>query len=64
MLQYDFPDVPVELIEVEANPELAKKFKVRATPTLLRVGTDGKETRLVGNQARETLQSFFGMRNS
>lgn len=64
MLQCDFPDVPVELIEVESNPELAKKFKVRAIPTLLRVGQDGKEHRIVGNQARETLQSFFGMRHA
>ncbi len=63
-IKCDFSEVPVECIEIETHPDLAKANRVHATPTLLRIGIDGKEKRLVGNQARETLQSFFGMRNA
>ena len=63
-LKYDFADVPVEFIECESNADVAKKNQIREFPTLLRIGEDGKEKRLVGNQAHETLQSFFGMRHT
>lgn len=52
--------VPVHKIDVDAHPDLAAEFGVRAVPTYI-VFRDGvPDERLVGQQPKEVLQAALG----
>lgn len=56
--------VPVRQVDVQAEPQLTQRFKIRSTPTYV-VLRDGKEvTRLLGTQSIQKLRDALGQNAS
>jgi thioredoxin 1 len=60
-LNKDQIEIKFQIIDVDSEGELTRKFSVRSVPTFVRI-EDGEETsRITGAQTREQLERF--MRN-
>jgi thioredoxin-like negative regulator of GroEL len=53
-------EVPIQVIDIDDEPELAQHFMVRSVPTLVKIDQDKKEVeRLVGMQYQSDLDKFI-----
>lgn len=53
------PSVPVERVDARACPELAEKFGVRGTPTLIALDHGVEVARLVGSHGEQAIERLF-----
>ena len=59
-LQRDYPVPPVEVIDIDVLPELAKDYGVRGVPTLVMLDGNIEVRRQVGVVTREKLIQWLG----
>jgi thioredoxin-like negative regulator of GroEL len=52
-------NVPIEVIDIDANTEAAMEFGVRGVPTLVMLDENIEVKRLVGMQSLKTLEDWF-----
>ena len=53
-------EVPIQVIDIDKEPELAQHFGIRSVPTLVKIDEDKKEVeRLVGMQSQADLDKFI-----
>ena len=53
-------EVPIQVIDIDDQPELAQHFNIRSVPTLVKIDKDKKEVeRLVGMQNQSPLDKFI-----
>ena len=53
-------EVPIQVIDIDDQPELAQHFNIRSVPTLVKIDQDKKEVeRLVGMQFQSDLDKFI-----
>ena len=53
-------DVPIQVIDIDDQPELAQHFNIRSVPTLVKIDEDEKEVeRIVGMQFQSDLDKFI-----
>ena len=53
-------EVPIQVIDIDDQPELAQHFNIRSVPTLVKIDEDKKEVeRLVGMQFQSDLDKFI-----
>lgn len=53
-------NVPVEVIDIDENEELARSYNIRSVPTLVKLDEDGNEVdRLVGMKPVNVLKEWF-----
>ena len=53
-------EVPIQVIDIDDEPELAQHFNIRSVPTLVKIDQDKKEVeRLVGMQNQSPLDKFI-----
>ena len=53
-------EVPIQVIDIDDQPELAQHFMVRSVPTLIKIDKDKKEVdRVVGVQSTADLEKFI-----
>ena len=53
-------EVPIQVIDIDDQPELAQHFNIRSVPTLVKIDEDKKEVeRLVGIQNQSPLDKFI-----
>ena len=53
-------EVPIQVIDIDDQPELAQHFNIRSVPTLVKIDEDKKEVeRLVGMQNQFPLDKFI-----
>jgi thioredoxin 1 len=58
-LNRDQSDVKFQMIDVDSEGELTRKFEVKSIPTFIRI-EDGKEVaRVTGAQTRKDLEKFI-----
>jgi thioredoxin 1 len=58
-LKRDQSDVKFQIIDVDSEGELTRKFEVKSIPTFIRI-EDGKEVaRVTGAQTRNDLEKFI-----
>lgn len=51
----------IESVDVDKNPELAKQYKIRSVPTLVKLNDDGNEiSRKSGNMNKTELLKYYG----
>ena len=53
-------EVPIQVIDIDDETELAQHFGIRSVPTLVKIDQDKKEVeRLVGMQSQAELDKFI-----
>ena len=53
-------EVPIQVIDIDKESELAQHFGIRSVPTLIKIDEDKKEVeRLVGMQNQSQLDKFI-----
>jgi thioredoxin 1 len=52
-------DVPIEVIDIDENSELATEYNIRSVPTLVIVKDEKEIKRLVGNKPIQELEAFI-----
>ncbi len=52
-------DVPMEVIDIDEQPELATEFGIRGVPTLVMVEDNVAGKRLVGNKTIQEIEAFI-----
>ena len=53
-------EVPIQVIDIDKESELAQHFGIRSVPTLIKIDEDKKEVeRLVGMQTQADLDKFI-----
>ncbi len=52
-------DVPIEVIDVDEQPEIATEFGIRGVPTLVMVEDNVATKRLVGNKTIQEIEAFI-----
>ena len=52
-------DVPIEVIDIDVNPELATEFGIRGVPTLVMMEDNVATKRIVGNKTIQELEAFI-----
>jgi thioredoxin 1 len=52
--------VPIEVIDIDENQELAVKYNIRGVPTLIMLDENNKEVkRMMGTKAKNLLEEFL-----
>lgn len=52
--------VPIEVIDIDENQELAVKYNIRGVPTLVMLDENNKEVkRMMGTKAKNLLEEFL-----
>jgi len=51
--------VPVEVIDIDAQPDIAAEFGIRSVPTLVMMEDNNVTKRLVGNKTKQELEAFI-----
>lgn len=59
MLEDVETSIPVEVIDIDVNPEIAQEFGVRGVPTLIAFNGNTEVYRAVGMQTQDKLNQFF-----
>jgi thioredoxin 1 len=52
-------NVPIEVIDIDAQPEVAAEFGIRGVPTLVMMEDNMATKRLVGNKTKQELEAFI-----
>ena len=52
-------NVPIEVINIDAQPEIAAEFGIRGVPTLVMMEDNMATKRLVGNKTKQELEAFI-----
>jgi thioredoxin 1 len=52
-------NVPIEVIDIDVNPELATEFGIRSVPTLVLMEDNMASKRLIGNKTKQELEAFI-----
>ena len=52
-------DVPIEVIDIDVNPELATEFGIRGVPTLVMMEDNVATKRIVGSKTIQELEAFI-----
>ena len=53
-------EVPIQVIDIDDQPELAQHFNIRSVPTLVKIDEDKKEVeRMVGMATQSDLDKFI-----
>jgi thioredoxin 1 len=52
-------EIPIEVIDIDDNSELAKNFGIRGVPTLVMVEGDVETKRLVGMKSQKELEEWL-----
>ena len=52
-------EVPIEVIDIDAQPEIAAEFGIRSVPTLVMMEDNMATKRLVGNKTKQELEAFI-----
>lgn len=52
-------NVPIEVIDIDAQPEIAAEFGIRGVPTLVMMEDNVATKRLVGNKTKQELEAFI-----
>lgn len=55
----ELPDVTIEKVDIEDNPELTEQYKVRSVPTLVFFKNDEMKATTVGAISKEKLMSII-----
>jgi thioredoxin 1 len=59
----EFPDLNIQNIDIDENPELAAEARVRGVPTLVKLDDSGNEVaRKVGGMSVNELREFIGIK--
>lgn len=52
-------DTPIVVVDIDADPDAAKKYGVRGVPTLIKVDGDTEVSRLVGVKPEAELRAWI-----
>jgi thioredoxin 1 len=52
-------NVPVEVIDIDAQPDIAAEFGIRSVPTLVMMEDNAVTKRIVGNKTKQELEAFI-----
>jgi thioredoxin-like negative regulator of GroEL len=52
-------DIPIEVVDIDEQPELATEFGIRGVPTLVMVEDNIAGKRLVGNKTIQEIEAFI-----
>ncbi len=52
-------DIPIEVIDVDEQPELASEFGIRGVPTLVMMEDNVATKRLIGNKTIQEIEAFI-----
>lgn len=52
-------NIPIEVIDIDVNPEIATEFGIRSVPTLVLMEDNMASKRLVGNKTIQELEAFI-----
>ncbi len=52
-------DLPIEVIDIDVNPEIATEFGIRSVPTLVLMEDNMASKRLIGNKTKQELEAFI-----
>jgi thioredoxin 1 len=51
--------VPIEVIDIDSQPDIAAEFGIRGVPTLVMMEDNVATKRLVGNKTKQELEAFI-----
>ncbi len=52
-------NIPIEVIDIDVNPEIATEFGIRSVPTLVLMEDNMASKRLIGNKTKQELEAFI-----
>ena len=52
-------DVPIEVIDIDENPDVATEFGIRGVPTLVLMEDNVATKRIVGNKTKQEIKAFI-----
>ncbi len=52
-------NVPIEVIDIDVNPEIATEFGIRSVPTLVIVEDNMASKRLIGNKTKQSITGKY-----
>ncbi len=52
-------EIPIEVVDIDEQPELATEFGIRGVPTLVMVEDNVAGKRLVGNKTIQEIEAFI-----
>jgi thioredoxin 1 len=52
-------NVSIEVIDIDAQPDIAAEFGIRSVPTLVMMEDNAVTKRLVGNKTKQELEAFI-----
>lgn len=52
-------DVEIEVIDIDQNPEMAKKYNIRGVPTLVKLNGETVVSQSVGLKSKEQLEQWI-----
>jgi thioredoxin 1 len=52
-------NIPIEVIDIDVNPEIATEFGIRSVPTLVMMEDNVTTKRLVGNKTIQEIEAFI-----
>ena len=52
-------NIPIEVIDIDVNPEIATEFGIRSVPTLVMMEDNMASKRLIGNKTKQELEAFI-----
>ena len=52
-------NIPIEVIDIDANPEIATEYGIRGVPTLVMMEDNVATKRIVGNKTIQELEAFI-----
>ena len=50
--------LPIEVIDIDLNPELAKEYGIRSVPTLIMLDWNKEVKRITGNKSTKELEEW------
>ena len=52
-------NIPIEVVDIDEQPDIAVEFGIRGVPTLVIVEDNVPSKRLVGNKTKQELEAFI-----
>jgi len=52
-------DVPIEVVDIDAFPDVATEYRIRSVPTLIMLEEDIEIKRLIGNKSTKELREWI-----
>ena len=50
---------PIEVVDIDAHPEVAAEYGIRSVPTLVMMEDNVTTKRLVGNKTKQEIEAFI-----